>query len=910
MDYDVITIESICTKTFTETEYRKIPSPCRRRPCPNEPEIVTVTGFIQREIPYPCVVTKEVTVTKRPAEVCTYTTTSTRYNFHDRSDAQCFLRKDCGPKTLTETFVETVTRPCIKKIPVPTTVLQPIVKPVPVKVPVKCTVTEHDTVTERVTCRAKPCPPETTTKILTHTRVKPCVVKETDFVTKKIPFGVPKPYPVIETVAVPVPKPFPVKCTYTTTETEIRTLPVTCTKYPCPKTKTSTVTDYLTRTVVNPCIQKETQIFTKIKPVSVVVEKEKYVTKTKGFPVKVPIPVKVTQEKYVTTTKGFPVKVPVPVVVKEEVYITKTKGVPVMCTVTETQTKVREVPRKCNKHPCKAQTITDYIPVTVVRTCKETDTVTRAKPYPYPVTATDTVTQVKPYPFPVEKMCTVTETATKIRVVPVTCSKKPCSPSTITNYIPIVKTKVCVQTETDTALVTKTKHHVHKQTATEINTVFKTKHNFYPWMTTNFVTQTKYYNHVQTTTKYTKCTVTETDTLTLTRSKFCTVSCPRKPSTQIRTVTKTTPCVVTETYQFRVPYPAPYPVPKPYTTTQQIPVPYPVPYPCKEVPYPRPPPCDSGPCPFPPEAPCYEDDSDCYPPPLVPAPVAPAPAIAPAPFPLARPAPAPEIAPVPAVAPAPVPAPIIAPVPAAPPPAVVPDPAAPDGAQLGTPEPAVAPAQAPAPAPAPPAPAPAPAPAAPAPVAPAPPAPAPAAPAPAAPAPAPAPAAPAPVVAPIPAPASPAPAPAPDPAPAAPAPADPKPAARAPAPASPNQVQPRGDQSLVRASLLLQRQFRQCDAQGVVLHFDGTGLLRDQLNRIGYIADNFQFQFDLPVQAGGYGERDFSEYKDPQTKDVFLTWRGSPDFYKCRSGSFENLYSQSIAPHCEVTRIMIFDCVA
>ena len=107
---------------------------------------------------------------------------------------------------------------------------------------------------------------------------------------------------------------------------------------------------------------------------------------------------------------------------------------------------------------------------------------------------------------------------------------------------------------------------------------------------------------------------------------------------------------------------------------------------------------------------------------------------------------------------------------------------------------------------------------------------------------------------------------------------------------------------------MLQRQFRQCDAQGVILKFDGTGLLRDQLNRIGYIADNFQFQFDLPVQAGGYGERDFSKYKDPGTGDVFLTWLGSPDFYKCRSGNFENLYSQSIAPHCEVTKIMIFDC--
>ena len=63
------------------------------------------------------------------------------------------------------------------------------------------------------------------------------------------------------------------------------------------------------------------------------------------------------------------------------------------------------------------------------------------------------------------------------------------------------------------------------------------------------------------------------------------------------------------------------------------------------------------------------------------------------------------------------------------------------------------------------------------------------------------------------------------------------------------------------------------------------------------------------MQVGGFGERDFSEYADPRTGDIFLTWRGRSDFYKCRSGNFENLYSQSIAPHCEVTKIMIFRCV-
>ena len=99
-----------------------------------------------------------------------------------------------------------------------------------------------------------------------------------------------------------------------------------------------------------------------------------------------------------------------------------------------------------------------------------------------------------------------------------------------------------------------------------------------------------------------------------------------------------------------------------------------------------------------------------------------------------------------------------------------------------------------------------------------------------------------------------------------------------------------------------------CAPDGVVLRFDRNGLLRDQLNRIGYVADNFQFQFDLPIQAGGFGEKEFGEYTNPNTGDVFLTWRGNADFYKCLSGSFSNLYTQSIAPYCEVTKIMLYHC--
>lgn len=573
--------------------------------------------------------------------------------FHERPQMRCH-KQPCGRETVTERVLETVTRACVKPkiVPVPTTVaiVHPIFKPFPVK----CTVTEVETLRETVTCRLKPCPPKTFTRFVTHTKVQPCVIKETEVITKKVP--------------VPVPKPFPVKCTYTTTETEVRTVSVKCTTYPCPKTRTTTTTEYRHKTIIRPCVHKETEVVTKVKPV--------------------------------------------PVVVKEKEYVTKTKAV--MCTFTETKTKTREVPVECTKLVCKTKTLTDYIPVEVVRTCKETETATVTKHRPYPVT----------------EICTVTETATKLRVIPVKCPQRPCKPSTVTEYIPVTKTKVCVKKETETDIVIKTKHHHH--TETEV------------------VTATKHHHHLHTTTKVTVCKVTETSTITHTRNKYCVVSCPPKTSTEIIKVTKTKPCVVTETL------PIPYPVPKPYPYTKEIPVPYAVPVPvekkvpvpCKEISCP-PPPCNRKPCPPPPPGPCYEDPA-CK-----------------------RPSHEPH--------------------------------------HHGKPIHVV--------------------------------------------------------------------------------------------------KRHEDDQSPTTPPVLLVKN-RECDAHGVILRFDNNGLLRDQLNRIGYIADNHQFQFDLPVQAGGLGEKDFGEYRDPKTGDVFLTWQDSLDFYKCRSGDFDNLYTQPIAPYCELTRVMMFPCVS
>jgi len=734
VDLEYVTVRSVCTKVKTETHYKPAPVPCRRHPCPIKPEITTITEFLPTTIPYPCVVTKEVTVTKKSPKFCTFT--ETRLKFHERPQMQCH-RKFCGPQTVTETLFETVMRPCVKKLTVPTTVTKPVIKPFPVK----CTVTEVETLRETVVCRPEPCKPSTRTMYLTHTKVQPCVIKETSVLTKKVPvpIPVPKPFPVkctvteMETVTetvtcrrksctpsavtkvltrtkvqpcvitatatdvitkkVPVPRPYPVPCTYTITETSVRKVPISvpCTKYPCPRIQTSTVTDHHTRTVTKACKQKQTETLTKIKPVPVVIKEHEYITKTKAAPV--------------------------------------TKTIGRICTVTETKTKLRKVPVKCTKQPCEIETLTEYIPIQVTRTCRDTATVTK--------------------PFPVRATCTVTETATKYRRVPVPCRQQPCPSETITEYYPITRTRPCVHRETETDYITTTRHH---------------------WKTR---------------TKHTVCKVTET--VTLTNTKILSTS----TATQLVTVTKTRGCVVTETL------PVPYAVPIPYPVSIQVPYPYPVP---------RPVICEKGDCPSISSSSSSDSSSSSSDEPSA-----------------DNEPPGPHHSSSDDS---------------------TTDDSSSDGSESDAPQPD-----------------------------------------------------------------------------------DIRPDKKRSFNEPPKNLVLLNDNSerdvnngtasgpsegcagdqCPRSSVFVV-QLRQCDANGVILGFDSSGLLRDQLNRIGYIADNFQFQFDLPVQAGGYGAKDFSAYKDPQTKDIYLTWRGSPDFYKCRSGSFENLYSQSIAPHCQVTRIMIFPC--
>ena len=79
---------------------------------------------------------------------------------------------------------------------------------------------------------------------------------------------------------------------------------------------------------------------------------------------------------------------------------------------------------------------------------------------------------------------------------------------------------------------------------------------------------------------------------------------------------------------------------------------------------------------------------------------------------------------------------------------------------------------------------------------------------------------------------------------------------------------------------------------GLSITLDGTKLT-DQSGRTGYIASNFQFQFDSPPQAGAIYTSGFSICENGT-----LALGGSNIFYQCLSGNFYNIYDRKWAAQC------------
>jgi len=84
------------------------------------------------------------------------------------------------------------------------------------------------------------------------------------------------------------------------------------------------------------------------------------------------------------------------------------------------------------------------------------------------------------------------------------------------------------------------------------------------------------------------------------------------------------------------------------------------------------------------------------------------------------------------------------------------------------------------------------------------------------------------------------------------------------------------------------------------------GVLTDSAGRTGYIASNFQFQFDKPPQAGAIFTAGWTVCANGS-----LALGGSNVFYQCLSGNFFNLYNTDWAPQCSpitIETLQLIDC--
>ena len=89
-----------------------------------------------------------------------------------------------------------------------------------------------------------------------------------------------------------------------------------------------------------------------------------------------------------------------------------------------------------------------------------------------------------------------------------------------------------------------------------------------------------------------------------------------------------------------------------------------------------------------------------------------------------------------------------------------------------------------------------------------------------------------------------------------------------------------------------------CATNGTLELTLADGILHDSHGRIGYIASNYQFQFDNPPQAGAIYTAGFSVCSNGS-----LALGGSTVFYQCLSGSFYNLYNENVAAQCSPVTI-------
>jgi len=101
----------------------------------------------------------------------------------------------------------------------------------------------------------------------------------------------------------------------------------------------------------------------------------------------------------------------------------------------------------------------------------------------------------------------------------------------------------------------------------------------------------------------------------------------------------------------------------------------------------------------------------------------------------------------------------------------------------------------------------------------------------------------------------------------------------------------------------IQKRAPACSGQGILVSTLSDGIIKDALGRTGYIASNYQFQFDGPPQAGAIYTAGFSHCGNGS-----LALGDSAVFYQCKSGNFYNLYDRWWAAQCEPVEILVLPC--
>ncbi|KAI1134221.1 hypothetical protein F5Y05DRAFT_240137 [Hypoxylon sp. FL0543] len=97
----------------------------------------------------------------------------------------------------------------------------------------------------------------------------------------------------------------------------------------------------------------------------------------------------------------------------------------------------------------------------------------------------------------------------------------------------------------------------------------------------------------------------------------------------------------------------------------------------------------------------------------------------------------------------------------------------------------------------------------------------------------------------------------------------------------------------------------ECGSDGVLVSTLKDGTILDAKDRTGYIASNFQFQFDAPAQAGALYTGGFS-----LCEGNILALGDNKTFYRCLSGDFYNLYDRDWAAQCSPVSIIAVPCGA